>query len=185
MTQYSNVTPSRRLIGGERFSIVLERDVPLWGMSRIDTVLDAWGQVGESRYFYTIAPSRQAATVGDQRVGTLSIRSRPDRTNLEAVTVGQAMDDLARHLGFMRIRRVDAVDARDATSVEELAKKADEERAEGAGRTGIQKAADAAKRVTGTAGEVFARAFGTVQIALVVGAAVVALLVVKELRGTK
>jgi hypothetical protein len=163
-TEYNNVTPTRELVGGERFSIVLERDPPFFGISRIDTVAEAWDNVGRSRYFYVSSPTRQAVSVGDQKVGTLSIRARlAEATNLP-VSVGNAMQDLESKLGFMRIRRVDAVDVREATDVAKQAEKTEQEKSEGAGKNPLEKAVQAAGN---TAKAAFSEAFGIVKLAVV------------------
>jgi hypothetical protein len=170
-TEYNKVTPSRELIGGERFSIVVERDPPLFGISRIDTVAEAYDNVGRSRYFYAITPTREAVALGDQRVGTFSIRARlAESTNLP-VSVGGAIADLGNILGFMRVRRVDAVDVQEATSVSAAAEKTEQEKSEGAGKTALERAAEGAKSVGTTAKAAFSEAFGLVKLAVVVAVA--------------
>ena len=181
-TQYNNVTPTRELVGGERFSVVVERDPPLLGMSRIDTVTEAWDNVGRSRYFYVVSPTKQAASVGDQKVGTFSIRARlAEATNLP-VSVGAAIRDMENVLGFMRVRRVDAVDVQEATSVAQQAEKTEAEKSAGAGKNPLERAVEGVKKTGQAAGQALASAFGTVKLVLVVGGVVAVFLVARELR---
>lgn len=181
-TAYGNVTPTRRLVGGERFNVTVERHVPLAGMSRIDTVSEAYDKVGQSRYFYVITPTRAAIATGDQRVGTFGVRARlAEATNLP-VSVGAAIQDMGIQLGFMRIRQVESVDAKAAASVEAQAKQTAQEREEGAGQTTLEKAVSGVKDAGTAAKTAFAQTFGIVKLAVVAALAVGVFLVLREAR---
>lgn len=179
---YNGALPEQRLVGGQRFNVTVERDPPLLMMSRVDTVGEAWDNVGKSRYFYVIFPTRAAVAAGDQKVGTFSIRARlAESTNLP-VAVGAAIRDLQSKLGFMRVRRVDAVDVVKATSVETQAGQTGDEKLAGAGQTTVQKLVGTAKDVGSVAQKATAQAFGLVKLTVAVAVATGLFIIWREVK---
>lgn len=181
-TEYVGLNPSRLLAGGERLQLIVERDPPLLGMSRIDTVSEAWDHLGESRWFFVVWPSRETVAMGDQRVGAITVRARAEAAQAR-VPVSTAIDEAGTHLGFMRIRRVDAVDVKAATDTSKQAETVAQEKSEGAGQTPIQKAATAAKQAGTAAATAFTSAFSFVKLAVVGVIVVGAVILAREVKG--
>jgi hypothetical protein len=179
---YDKVDSTRRLIGGERFQVVVVRDPPIVGMSRIDKLQDAYYAADTSRWLYTISPPPQV----DDSVGSFVLRARMEASQSAAASVGQAFNELQTHLGFYKVTKVTSVDSGAAAAdVQAQARAVDQAKAEGAGASTAEKLKKAAASAADAVTKPLEKVFGLVQLALVAAVVVGGLLIFREYRATK
>lgn len=169
--------PSRPMLGGERFRLVMERvsqGVPLFWIERPDAILEAWQKIGQSQFVYGISP----APLSNSTTAAIDVKARQAAAGK---SVGEMVTDVQRTLGvWVAVYQVTPLDYKElAPTIAALQRQqaAEQASAEGAGLRPEQKVVQQAEQALGSVGSALKR--GVVWVLVIAGLGLVGFAVVR------